>query len=329
MVYGALTPVNMILISLGSNNYRELLASAEQIVLLEVQTKKAETHISEIGRGCQPPLAPGRQRPNNPRSRIVVQLRLLKACLSEARTALRRSDVLQCAQLFVIARILTKSLVGENIPAVAPLQSKVASLRISLLRSADSKLTSPLTEASEMVNACCAYCLVTSSSSIEALKHVQRLRLDRVRSLLSPELLHQQVLVDALRYYLDSLQVLKGLAGRSLLDVLGNLQKRPILEDQSLDNAELLDLRSVRALLPDEIRSFMPYFKRTPLAPSETSQMLNSWSDEVRQTFSSGLARQLRSITSCSDFLQLRQQLYLVFLPVYFRLLGSMTYTKP
>ena len=184
-------------------------------------------------------------------------------------------------------------------------------------------LASPLTDPTEMIKACCAYCLVTSSSSIDALKHVQRLRLDRLHNLLSLESLSQQILVDVLRYQLDSLEALKRLAGRPLIDALGSLQRRPILEDQLLNSIELLDLRNMGALLPEEIRSFMPYFKRTPLVPKEVQQMLDTWSDEARQAFSSGLGKYLETISSCSDLVQLRQKLYMVLLPVYFSTAGQ------
>ncbi|RMZ86176.1 hypothetical protein DV737_g233, partial [Chaetothyriales sp. CBS 132003] len=193
--------------NLVGDNYRELLGTADRIVLLDKQTREAERQIYEIGQQCQPP-------------------------------------------------------VTQHDPSKAQLEK----LRKVLL------LDNP------------------SSSTM----------------------------VDTLYYLLESLQVIKNLAGRTLLEALGNLQKQPIWESQPLQSLEWLDLKSLVVLLPEELRSFTPFFKRTPLAPRDVQQMLEGWADEARILWLSSLKQHMFRTESGADLLQLRQSLYTTLLPLYF-----------
>ncbi|RMZ83598.1 hypothetical protein DV738_g962, partial [Chaetothyriales sp. CBS 135597] len=309
--------------NLVGDNYRELLGTADRIVLVEKQTREVEGQIYEIGRQCQPPLpqrGPGKE---HARRQVIAQLRLLQRSVSEARIAFRQKEWLLCSRLIAIAGLLAKSLGDESIPAVRLLQRKAASLRQALLISVDAKLANPLSEPQTLVEACCAYCFVTSASSSDVLTHLQRLRLEKLRKVLGSDRASHRTIVDALRYLLESLQVIKNLAGRSLLEALGSWQKHPIWESEGLQSLELLDLKSLVPLLPEEIRSFIPLFKRKPLAPRDVHQILEGWSHEARTLWLSSLEKQMLSTESYVDLLQFRQSLCGTFLPLYFSTPGG------
>jgi hypothetical protein len=294
-----------------------LLTSAEQIVALENGTKAAESHISKIGRACQPLDAVPRADTRREQSTLIAQLRLLQRSISEASRVLQDSDLLECAQLITIARILSKALIDAKLNSARTLQERVAITRRKLLRLIDWSLASAFTDQSELVTACCAYCLVTGSSSSDALKHVERLRLDKVRGLLSYANA-QSSIKEALRYTLDSIAVLKGLAGRPLVDMLGNLLKRPILENLARSSLDTVDSINVRGLLPDEVSSFIPYIKRITFAPKEIGNLLDVWFQEAQTVLLSSLESHLDTESSYVSVLDLRKSLYNILLPVYF-----------
>ncbi|RMD39191.1 hypothetical protein DV735_g5938, partial [Chaetothyriales sp. CBS 134920] len=309
--------------NLVGDNYRELLGTADRIVLVEKQTREVESQIYELGQQCQPPAAQRGASKAQPRRQVIAQLRLLQRSVSEARLASRQKEWLLCSRLIAIAGLLAKSLGEEAIPAVRPLGRKAAAIRQALLLSVDVKLSSPLSEPQALVEACCAYAFVTSASSTDVLTHVQRLRLEKLRKVLGSDKVSHKTVVDALRYLLESLQVIKNLAGRSLLEALGSLQKQPIWESEALQSLELLDLKSLVALLPEEIRAFTPLFKRRPLAPRDVHQLLEGWSNEARALWLSSLEQHMLSTESYVDLLQLRQSLYGTFLPLYFSTPGG------
>ena len=303
---------------LVGNNYRELLASAEQIVLLEAKTKEVETLITQIGQHCQPPTHIVHAGQHDARTSRTGRLRFLQRCLAAGRTALQAADVLQSSQLAVIARLLLRSLAEDGFGQVNSFREKLTLLRKNLLRRIDTALVSPSSDLPALVQSCCAYCLISSASSTDALKHFQSLRSEKLRSMLSNEALTQIGFLRAVRYQLNSLQSLNDLAGRPLIEALGSMQKRPILDDPHLLKLELLDVQSMRPLLPEDVKSFMPYLKRSPLAAAESRSMLQTWSEETSHLMSDGAKQYLQAVYDYSEVLQFRQSIYKILLPTYF-----------
>jgi conserved oligomeric Golgi complex subunit 1 len=311
--------------SLVGGNYRELLSTAEQIVALDGQTRAAESHISEIGQRCKPPPQQRQTDRDTPCKMTVAQLRLLQRCTTAAKSAVSKGDLLQAAQLIVVSRLLLKSLSNGNSPlrSIDCLREKTASIRRQLLRRVDTTLASPYSKVPAIVNASCAYCLATSASFQDVFKHIQRLRLDRLRKSLSHTALIDQHVVDALRYYVASLRLMAGLTGRTMNDALGNLQKRPILQEPSIVELDILDLKGFGALIPEEIESFIPYFKRSPFSTSGIRENLIEWSSDACPVIAGGLERLLSEQTSIDSILAIRKSLFATLLPFHFSLPGS------
>ena len=310
---------------LVGGNYRELLSTAEQIVALDGKVRSAESHISEIGQQCKPPSHTRRIASDEPRRKNIAQLRLLQRCIAASKSSLSAGNLLQAARLLVIARLLVKSLNDEETPvkSLPSFREKAASLRRQLLRRIDATLIKPRSTAASTANASCAYCLITSASFQDVFKHVSRLRLERMRKWLEPAVLQDVHVIDALRYQIATLRMLASLTGRTMTDALGSLQKRAILQEASIMELDLLDLRGIGALIPEEIQTFIPYFKRTPFSADEVRETLLTWSSDASPVIARGLEQLLLDQTEVGRVLELRKALFVTLLPVYFTLPGS------
>ncbi|EHY56972.1 hypothetical protein HRR83_001959 [Exophiala dermatitidis] len=303
-------------------SYRELLATAEAIVSLQAKAKVAEEHLASISHNCRPPQQDVSPRPPSADKVALAQMRLLQRCCTTSATALRTRDLLQCAQLVVISRLLLKSLgdqqEGLNLASsLELLRNKIAMLRRQLLRQVDSKLVNPVSSRSDLVEALCSYCLVTSVSAEDALSHCRQLRLDKLRRWLSQSA-DRTIICQALRYQLASLQTFKSVAGRPLTDAMNGLQKRPILDGPALKDLETLDLDRTWPLLPKEIKTFVPYFKRSVSTPDATQAALETWSQEASHLLSGAMDGYLSSVKDMTAVLELRKELYTTLLPSYF-----------
>ncbi|KIW27491.1 uncharacterized protein PV07_07224 [Cladophialophora immunda] len=305
--------------ALVGGSYRELLATAEAIVVLDAQTRTAEDNLLSISHNCRPPQQDASPRPPPADKVALAQFRLLQRCCTTAASSLRDQHILRCAQLLVVSRLLLKSLGDQDTltKSLDSLRNKLGALRRQLLLRTEARLTNPTSTLSDLLESICAYCLVTSSSSEDALEHLRQLRLEKIRRQLSAS--HQRpTICQALRYQILSLQTFKSLIGRPMVDSINNLQKRPILEDPSIRDLECLGLDQTFSLIPDEIRSFVPYFKRSAPTFEETQAKLETWSRESLRIFSDALHHCLPTLDQIDEVLGLRQELYTILLPSYF-----------
>ncbi|OAG43004.1 hypothetical protein AYO21_02623 [Fonsecaea monophora] len=305
--------------ALVGGSYRELLATAEAIVVLDGQTRAAEDKLLSISHNCRPPPQNAIPRPPPADKVALAQFRLLQRCCMSVASCLRNQHILLCAQLIVVSRLLLKSLGDQDLltGSLDSLRNKLGALRRQLLLRIEARLIRPMSTLSDLLESICAYCLVTSSSSEDALGHLRQLRLEKIRRQLAASR-QKSTFCQALRYQILSLQTFKSLTGRPIVDSISNLQKRPILEDPSIRDLESLGLDQIISLIPQEIRSFVPYFKRSAPTFEETQAKLETWSRESLKTFSDALHQYLPATDSIAEVLQLRHELYTILLPFYF-----------
>lgn len=315
----------MVANSLNSGSYRELLATAESIVVLDSKTKVAEEHLSMTGHNCRPPTHDVRTKSLDKKKVVLAELRLLQRCCTTVATLLRELKILQCAQLLVVSRLLLKSLLDRQLPATGLdlLPNKISLLRRQLLRQIDARLTSPLSQLPGLVEAICSYCLVTSLSSEDALSHLHQQRFEKMRRTLHRGSKDSHNIQEALRYQLVSLQTFQALAGRPLAEAMTNLQKRAILADPALRNLESLDLDRTVSLISSDIQSFVPYFKKSTLTPEDARAKLEAWSDGATQVLVTTLVTYLNASSDTFSVLNLRKELYTALLPSYFSTPGA------
>jgi conserved oligomeric Golgi complex subunit 1 len=311
----------------GRGNYRDLLSTADQIVSLDSRTRSAETSISTLGQLCTPnsrKLPPSR----GPGSLVIARIPeiwLSERCISAGALSLRSRDFLRAAQLVVITRLLLKS-AGESLNSSAIyelFQDKLASLRRQTVQHIDNVLASPRTTISAMVKAACAYCLISSASSIEAMKYAQRLRLDKLRQVLAGDTLTEHFATGILQYLLSTTRTFRRAFSRPLSDALSNIQRRPLLVDIDLTASDIIGSGDMLALISEDIKTFSPYFKRDPITASTLNSSLEEWTEQACQYLAKSLDRQLADMASVRSIVALRSRLYSDLLPSYFSIPAS------
>ncbi|KIW70832.1 hypothetical protein PV04_03070 [Phialophora macrospora] len=314
--------------TLVGGSYRELLATAQAIVVLDEQTRSAEDHLSSIGHDCRPPQLDAHLRSPPPEKVTLAQYRLLQRCCAAIASCLRDQSLLQSARLVVVSRLLLKSLNDEEdaTKCLEFLRRKLTSLRRQLLLRVESKLSNPTSRLVDLLEAICSYCLVTSSSAEDALSHLRQLRLEKIRRQLAAST-QPPTICEALRYQLSSLQTFKSLVGLPVIEAMNDLQRKPILADPSIRNLDSLDLDRLVSLIPDDIRSFVPYFKRSTPTSEEMQSKFESWSQDACRALSDALRQCLSGMSQTSEVLELRRQLYTLLLPFYFSTPAG-SYTK-
>lgn len=307
-----------------SGSYRELLATAQAIVVLDEQTRLAEDHLSSISHDCRPPRQQSSLRAPTTDKVTLAQFRLLQRCCTTAASALRTQHLLQCARLIVVARLLLKSLseLEAMTKSVISMRDKLSNLRRQLLLQLEAKLINPTSDLPDVLESICCYCLVTSGSAEDALAHMRHLRLEKIRRRLTASQQSSSV-SEALSYQLLSLQTFKSLIGRPLVEAMNDLQKKPILAEPSIRNLESLDLDRILSLIPNDVRSFTPYFKRVAPSFEEMQSKFETWSREACDAFSGALRERLAVMTQMTDILELRRQLYFLLMPNYFSTVAS------
>ncbi|ETI23682.1 hypothetical protein G647_05485 [Cladophialophora carrionii CBS 160.54] len=305
--------------TLVGGSYRELLATAQAIVVLDEQTRSAEDHLSSIGHNCRPPQLDANLRPP-PADRVALaQYRLLQRCCTTIALCLRDDKLLLSARLMVVSRLLLKSLNDQEATAKCLdfLRGRLTSLRRQLLLRVDSKLNNPTSKLPALLESICSYCLVTSSSADDALAHLRHLRLEKIRRRLTASR-QPSAICEALRYQLSSLQSFRSLIGLPIIEAMNELQRRPILADPSIRNLETLDFDRIALLIPDDIRSFAPYFRRSAPTSEELQSKFESWSQDACRALSEALRQYLSEMSHVSEVLELRKRLYTLLLPSYF-----------
>ncbi|KIX09134.1 uncharacterized protein Z518_00212 [Rhinocladiella mackenziei CBS 650.93] len=305
--------------ALVGGSYRELLATAEAIVILDTKTKTTEDRLSSIAHECRPPQQDASYRPPPPGKATLAQFRLLQRCCTTSAASLRTRNLLQCAQLIVVSRLLLKSLSDQEVLAKGRefLRNRISTLRRQLLGEVDAELVNPIVTLSDLLDSICSYCLVTSVSSEDALAHLCQLRLEKLRRQLNVAR-QASMIYEALQYQLASLQMFKALTGRPITEAIHNLQKRPILVDPTIRDLELLDLDRTWPLIPTEIQSFVPYFKRSGPTADETNAKLEAWSQDACGALTGAMKNHLTELNDITTILELRKDLYTILLRSYF-----------
>lgn len=304
---------------LVGGNYRELLSTADRIVYLDGRTKAIELRLSELGRQCVPPSQAVKPSISKG-SQLIPELSLLHKCLEAARQVLKTADLLRAAQFVVIARLLQNSLQSSGTPpsSLEAFQSITSSLRRQCISQINSSLANPRSSTISVVQAACAYCLITSVSASEAFQYTLRLRLERLKVVVTSDSPSTDSSCKILRYILGTINILRRAFGRPLSDALSNLQRRPVLQDLDVVTSGVVASQESLLLISEDVRSFSPYFKREPIASTESSSRLISWTADACTVLKETLHKDAGGSDKSSEVLDLRRKLLSILLPSYF-----------
>lgn len=313
--------------ALVGSNYRELLSTAEQIVELDEQNRRAESSISELGQACQMPDDLDTVASVSKSAISASQIRLTDRLLRCASRATKERSVLLASRLITIARLLVKHLEQDygSSKTVQWLTNRLKNGRQQLLNCIDVIFLRPTTSLSQLIQAAGAYCLATSASSADVARHFRNLRAQRLaQGFLAENPTRTQLKSDLKQrchYFVASVTAIKTLSGRGVVDLLNNIQKNPILEDRDVLAIETLQLDTIKNLLPTDILTFTPYFKRSASIPSEVRSTLQQW---VNDTFKHLLKHIEITIatSSLTSVLKTRQTILEILLPNCFSTLS-------
>ncbi|EDN08634.1 predicted protein [Histoplasma mississippiense (nom. inval.)] len=217
----------------------ELLGTAQTIVEMNDEIQEVETKLSNISRRCNPRLVEKKldvaviDEGEDERA-IAAQLALLHRCISAGYRLFRKhSSNLLIAKLLVISRLLHKTL-SQNSRApifLENLRSQLAALRRSLLKRIECRLACPKYSTLEIIETMSAYCLATSSSPTDVLRHFQQVRFEALQSMLLREDPNFINIEKSLKLFIQTLQNASKLVSGSLSDALRKLTALPILDD--------------------------------------------------------------------------------------------------
>lgn len=227
-------------------------------------------------------------------------------------------STLLAAKVLSVSRLLLKTLsqTGSPLPVLETLRDQLASLRRNLLRRVDQRLSNLRSSQEQLVGAICAFCLATSSSSSDALRHYHHLRLQELRRVLDTREAGNRNVVHALRYYTNSLQITKAILGRPLSEALRALKIRPILRDPVVQQLDDLDLETLRRWVAKEIQDFVPFITHKDWTKADIDSTISAWSKDAFQSFVEILRDKLEDLHNTEDLLSLRRALFETWLPI-------------
>ncbi|CAL5868603.1 uncharacterized protein PFLUO_LOCUS2830 [Penicillium psychrofluorescens] len=303
--------------ALVGTRYRELVGTAETIVSMNSEIQDVESVLTEVGRRCNPRLVErkhlhARQIRSDAAEKDVekhtfgAQLALLHRCTtSVARLLRRRASLLLIAKILVVSRRLHNTLSKPKSlpPFLDDLRNQLASLRQTLLKRIDKRLASANVTEDQIVEALATYCLVTSSSSDDAIHHFHQVRLEVITSQLESS---RENIPKILRLFIRTLQTSKSLRSRQFSDVLSKLKARPILSDPEIRNLDGLEIEVLGRWVAPDVENFTPWIKMSDLSRTEGVEMIKEWSLQAFEKFCTGCQKSLADSDDFSELLSLR-----------------------
>ncbi|OAX79101.1 hypothetical protein ACJ72_06583 [Emergomyces africanus] len=310
--------------SLVGVRYRELLGTAQTIIEMNEEIQEVEAKISNIGRRCNSRLIERKMDTGvvdegvDDRA-IAAQLAFLHNCTSTSYRLFRKhGSNLLIAKLLVISRLLHKTLSQCNrAPAfLENLRGRLASLRRTLLKRIERRLAAPNYSSHEIIETMSAYCLATSSSSADALRHFHQVRLDAIHSILLREDPSFANVEQSLKLFIQTLKRTSEFLSGSLSDALGKLTAHPILDDPEVRQLDALGIDIFKRWVSNDIRNFTPWVKHTILSKLEAGKIIKDWSIEGFGKLTSGMTKNLEKSQNLKAILLLRRNLLDTWLPV-------------
>jgi hypothetical protein len=210
----------------------------------------------------------------------------------------------------VISRLLHKALSQQKPvpPFLESLRNQIASLRQTLLRRINKCLGSASSTADDIIEVLASYCLATSSSSEDAVRHFHRVREEVIESQLGLQDTSGENILKALGLYLSTLQISKILLSRRLSDVLGKLKARPILTDPEIRKLDDLGIDVLGRWVPPDVSNFTPWIKLSELPKSDAEKTLKKWSKQAFEKFVQCCQKNLTNWLDFANLLSLREK---------------------
>lgn len=299
-------------------SYRDLLGTAERIIEMHGQMQRVETLLGDIGTKCNGSVVERivendgrrrRERQGEEEKRALAMVKVLRSCLICARRIVKaRGDALLAAKLFVLSRLLQKSIGGaERMSAVlGDLQRRLQSLRGKLLAYIENDMATISPDTARLPHTLGAYVLVASATPKDALRYFLQVRYDQLdRKVDSPT---EAEVLESLALWGQTLVDTRELFPRKVGDVLGQLSKNALLQDGQVTSLAELNLDIYGSWIPDDIRGFTPWVRHDQLVSTEVADALEAWTQQARSCLLERLGNYLENQTEARTILDSRQR---------------------
>ncbi|KAI5306181.1 hypothetical protein KEM56_001957 [Ascosphaera pollenicola] len=318
--------------SLVGLRYRDLLDTAHTIVQMNDEIHQVEDKLSDIGLRCNPRAIEKKVREDREQKRAATdkssterttagQLAFLhKSVLTVTTTLRKRGSLLQCAKILSIARLLQKSLSQTPNPPLflTTLSKQLVSLRRTVLKRADKRLAARKSDVDDLIEALCAFCLSTNSSSYDTVRHFHQVRAEaivlNIRNNATEE--KHKPLQRALHIYVKTLQLSSTLLSGRLTVAISRLTAGPVLNDPDLLQVEGLNIDIFSRWITEDIKNFTPWIKNDDFPKSEQDKLIKQWAKDALITFVTEAEQCLRQLDDISLVLDIRKSLFETWLPV-------------
>ncbi|OQE92927.1 hypothetical protein PENNAL_c0006G06068 [Penicillium nalgiovense] len=305
--------------ALVGTRYRDLVGTAETIVAMNRDIQDVESILADVGRRCNPRLIErkhvhvrqiktGDAEKDAEKHAFGAQLSLLHRCTTSiSRLLRRRGSLLLVAKILAVSRSLHNKLSKhESLPPfLDDLWNQLASLRQTLLKRINKRLASTSATEDTIIESLAAHCLVTSSSSDDAIHHFHRVRLDIIISQLE---VSRENIPRAFQLFVRTLQASKVLRSHRFSDVLLKLKARPILADPEIESLDGLEVEVLGRWLAPDVKNFTPWIKLSELNRTQGVESIKEWSLQAFNKFSEGCQKSLAHSTDFSELLSLRTE---------------------
>lgn len=319
-------------------SYRDLLGTADTIVAMRDDMERVQLTLGRMSGRC------GRAvvgRKVGGLGKFVSEIeeedrelgraargRLLKGCVLALGGVLRGREgekdklgrgerLVVAARLWVLGRLLVKSFGGERGGEVKAAERSLDGLHRRLLRGVEGVLRSVSEkgmERGDVLRALGAYSLATSSGARDVLRHFLRVRGQAMALAFAADGpvegrasgRGQKDVLRCLGLYTKTLQDVQSLVPHRLTEVLLELKKGALLEDESLRTMEGLRLDVYKRWCGDEIQYYKPFIRHDDLDGKQTREMLTSWAKEGSGVLLRGLEKTLEGMVEFKAIVELR-----------------------
>lgn len=301
--------------SLVGGSYRDLLGTAEKIIVMNTEIQTVDRNLGSIGRKCDSRVLErgmthvGLLEKGKDESKLgrVARLRVVQGALEAVGRGVRRGeDALVGAKLLVLARLILKGLSGEgNTDALLQeLGRKTASLRKRLLRYIDATLVKTRGEGSSLVNPLCAYAMISSSAPREVLKHFLQVRFGSLEG--KAQTPSHEAVLQILDLYSNTVVDTRATFPRRLAEGIAQVAKTPLLHDPQVSSVPELNLDVYAQWVPEDIRTFTPWVRHEQLSGSDVAEGLKSWSQQVQILMLQSVEASLEELNDVKEVLAFR-----------------------
>ena len=306
--------------SLVGASYRDLLGTAERIVEMDRQMETVETYVGDIGRKCNARtvamiaenhahMRKTMDARDGEKYRAMAQTKVLQSALTMVLRIIKAGgDALQASKLFVLSRLLHKSVSeGSHAPSVIEeLQRKLMALRKKLLAHIDRVMVKPSEDKTLQAHTLCAYALVTSSTPKEVLRHFLQVRYEQLVG--KSDAPSETDMLQILDLYSQTLLDTRDLFPRRFAESLSQLAKVPLLRDEQVHSVFELNIDIYGMWIAEDVRTFTPWVRHDQIATAEVSAALESWSSQAQECLLDGLRDYLKDQDNARAVVETRQK---------------------